>query len=220
MAINSQNLQEILNFAEREELENSEPQADRNPSATVEDMDHFDAPIPGQSFTDEPGQWAWERPAQISDPNDAVNYVIQQVTKNEESKEEMRKLLLSGIPIESIVNTVSFGGFTEGKWSADVAELIKLPVSLFFIEFSIDEKIPATIYNESTQKRRTEGSGMDQETMFTLMGENNPELLNNISAGLTKQANDVDDEILRLDEESGDRMVEDLPQDNTSFLEI
>ena len=35
----------------------------------------FDAPIPGQSLTDTPGNSPWEHPPQFSNVNDAAEYV-------------------------------------------------------------------------------------------------------------------------------------------------
>ena len=41
----------------------TEETASNRPTAL---LDQLDAPIPGQSLTDEPGKWAWERPARFS----------------------------------------------------------------------------------------------------------------------------------------------------------
>ena len=64
----------------------------------------FDAPIPGQSWSDDESKWPWDRPARLTDPKEAVKYVIEQIEKDEPSMNEMKKLMLAGIPIEQIVN--------------------------------------------------------------------------------------------------------------------
>ena len=35
----------------------------------------FDAPIPGQGLTDEPGNYPWEHPPQFTDPDEAAEFV-------------------------------------------------------------------------------------------------------------------------------------------------
>ena len=35
----------------------------------------FDAPIPGQSLTDKPGNAAWEHAPQFADPNEALEHI-------------------------------------------------------------------------------------------------------------------------------------------------
>ena len=35
----------------------------------------FDAPIPGQSLTDNPGNGAWEHPPEFADIEDATDYI-------------------------------------------------------------------------------------------------------------------------------------------------
>ena len=42
-------------------------------------LDQLDAPIPGQSLTDEPGKWAWERPARFSSVEECLDYVVNQI---------------------------------------------------------------------------------------------------------------------------------------------
>ena len=99
----------------------------------MEAQDPFDHPIPGQSLTDEPGKWAFEKPPEFTDVDDAVDYVVEQISENPEAIEKFEKLMITGMPIESIVNTISFSGFSEGRWTPDIAELIKPPLSAFFV---------------------------------------------------------------------------------------
>ena len=34
---------------------------------------------PGHSLTGTPNQWPWERPSQISNPNDAIDYIVEKL---------------------------------------------------------------------------------------------------------------------------------------------
>tara|TARA_R110002020_G_scaffold475337_1_gene709656 strand:+ start:3420 stop:4088 length:669 start_codon:yes stop_codon:yes gene_type:complete len=153
----------------------------------ITDRDQYDAPVPGQSLTDEQGKWGWERPPRFANPEEAFDYVLTQIERTEEGKEEYRKFMLAGIPIESVVNTICFGGFTEGFWTADMCELLKFPLTLYFINMAQEEEIPAKMFNESSVRQKTENTGMDMETLFKLMKENNPDLHEKVGRGLENQ---------------------------------
>ena len=87
----------------------------------------FDAPIPGQGLTDEPGNYPWEHPPQFTDPDEAAEFVWDRLHRPE-FMEQVIAMLDAGIPIEAIARVILFGGFTEGKWSPDVAFIIAEPV--------------------------------------------------------------------------------------------
>ena len=86
-------------------------------AGSVDVQDPFDHPIPGQSLTEEPGKHVFEKPPEITDVDDAVEYVVGKISENPEAIEKFEKLMMTGMPIESIVNTISFSGFAEGKWT-------------------------------------------------------------------------------------------------------
>ena len=87
------------------------------------DQNPFDAPIPGQSLTNEPGNAAWEHPAQFADVDSAMEFVMKKLT-NQNMNEQILLMLKNKIPVEAITRLVVFGGFVEGKWTVDVATLI------------------------------------------------------------------------------------------------
>ena len=87
----------------------------------------FDAPVPGQSLTDKPGNAAWEHPPQFVNTAEAADFVWEQLS-TPEFAEQVIAMLDAGIPIEAIARVILFGGFTEGKWSPDVAFIIAEPV--------------------------------------------------------------------------------------------
>ena len=41
----------------------------------------FDAPVPGQSLTDKPGNYPWEHPPQYTDSQEASEYVWDKLTE-------------------------------------------------------------------------------------------------------------------------------------------
>ena len=93
--------------------------------------DEFDRPIPGQSLTDEPGNYPWEHPPQYTDLREARDRIFEGMTQEENAK-QLLTMLVSDVPVEAIVRTVLFAGFTEGKWTVDMAALLA-PVVLIQI---------------------------------------------------------------------------------------
>ena len=87
----------------------------------------FDAPVPGQSLTDTPGNYPWEHPPQFTDPEEATEFVWQTL-HTEEFMEQVIGMLDAGVPIEAITRVIVFGGFVEGKFTPDVGFLITEPV--------------------------------------------------------------------------------------------
>ena len=87
----------------------------------------FDAPVPGQSLTDEPGNSPWEAPPQMTNIHEMSLFMFKQLTSPRMS-EQIILMLKEGIPVEAIARVVIFGGFMEGKWTVDSALLIAKPV--------------------------------------------------------------------------------------------
>ena len=87
----------------------------------------FDAPVPGQSLTDKPGSAAWEHPPQYTNTAEAADFVWSQLSTPEFS-EQVIAMLDAEVPVEAIGRIILFGGFTEGKWTPDVAFIIAEPV--------------------------------------------------------------------------------------------
>ena len=166
----------------------TEETASNRPTAL---LDQLDAPIPGQSLTDEPGKWAWERPARFSSVEECFDYVVNQIEGSKQGKESFTKLMLSGIPIEQIVNTITFGGFTEGYWTVDTAELLKLPVLAYLIDMAMEEELPVKVFSDASVKRYTDEGGMDTQTLLQLMRENNPDAFDNVIEGIEGLENDM-----------------------------
>ena len=88
---------------------------------------NFDAPIPGQSLTDTPGNYPWEHSPNVTRVEDAMMYLTERFTE-EENAQNLVSMLKAGVPVEAIARVVLFAGFTEGKWSVDLAILIGEPL--------------------------------------------------------------------------------------------
>ena len=87
----------------------------------------FDAPIPGQSLTDDPGNYPWEHPPQYTDPIEATEVVWDRLHRPAFT-EQVLAMLDAGVPVEALGRIILFNGFMEGKWNPDLAFLIAAPV--------------------------------------------------------------------------------------------
>ena len=83
----------------------------------------FDAPVPGQSLTDKPGNYPWEHPPQYTDSQEASEYVWDKLTEPLFAQQVIA-MLDAGIPVEAISRIILFSGFTEGKWTPDVGFML------------------------------------------------------------------------------------------------
>ena len=133
---------------------------------------------PGIGMTQDKGKWQWEQPPLISDPDQAVDSVIEQF---ELAKENILKLMVAGISIEEIVSTTVFNGFMEGKFNPDIAELIKPALSLYLMKLADDVDAPFKLYAEDQPTNE-----IDDEELFQVMQLRNQEMFNKMLENANK----------------------------------
>jgi len=177
---------------------------------SIEALDRFNAPPPGHSLADTPDTWRWEKPPEYSDPEEAMEWVVSRI-EQPELEENFLRLMLAGVPIEAITNTVAFAGFTEGYWTPDLAEVMKMPLAMHFVGLALENDIPATIFNKDPNVAKEEGIIPDEKVM-TMMEENRPDMYNKIMYAAD----------LLLDEDAGEEDVENAPPvtEETSFMDM
>ena len=185
-------------------------QEDLPESGSIDAIDRFNAPPPGHSLTSEPQKWAWEKPAEYTVPEEAMEWVVGRI-EQPEVEENFLRLMLSGVPIEAITNTITFTGFTEGYWSPDMSELLKMPIAMHFMGLALENNIPATIFNKDPNIAKEEGL-MSEDKVMAIMEENRPDMYNKIM-----YATD-----LLLDEDVPEEEGEEAPpmKEEASFMEM
>jgi len=108
--------------------------------------DPFDAPVPGQSLTDTPGNYPWEHPPQFNDPEEVTEYLW--VTMHQKQlTEQLIGMLDAGVPVEAIGRTILFAGFMEGKFSPDIAFLITEPVMKMIAAIGIQGGVEKIVFS-------------------------------------------------------------------------
>ena len=133
----------------------------------------FDAPIPGQSLTGAPGAMAYEQPPQFTDPEDAYDYVVAKLDSDDDVLMQTISIIDAGIPLESIAKLIAFSGFTEGRWSPDVAELIQPAIRILLLSIADDAGIKPVL--DSTPKKPYDGDVQIRQAMEEVDLENLPE---------------------------------------------
>ena len=73
----------------------------------------FDAPIPGQSLTDEPGNAPWEKPAEISSVEDTVKYYINKLA-DQDVMDDLAVMFDAGLTVKPFVKTMVQAGVYAG----------------------------------------------------------------------------------------------------------
>ena len=87
------------------------------------EYDEFNAPIPGQSLTDEPGNAKWENPPRYAKVDEVSNVLMKKIF-NKKSVKNILMMLEAGVPVEGVARTIVFAGYAEGQYNPDVGVLI------------------------------------------------------------------------------------------------
>jgi len=167
--------------------------------------DSFNFPVPGHSLTDAPDQWAWDKQPRMTDPERVVDFVIDKVDNNADTKEHFLRLMAGGTTVEEIINTIALGGFTAGEFSPDVAEVIKPPLAVYFIGLAIENKVPVVAFNKEAIKE--ENVMMSKRNTFDMMKERNPEEFEKIKNAMMSRENRPPMESPEQDTEQGQGFI-------------
>lgn len=109
----------------------------------VKPENFLSAPIPGQSLTDTPRSYKWERPPQMTDHEEVTKFYINKLA-DQDVMDDLAVLFDGGMPISPFVQALTTTGVSEGMHSIDVS-LIVGPVIHAFIkaamtQYGIDAK--------------------------------------------------------------------------------
>lgn len=139
---------------------------------SVENTDPFAYAPPGHSLTIDNSRWPWGKPPRDVDPEVALLRALDGLEKPS-IKEEMMKLLMVGVSVEVLIEGFLLQGFQEGKFTPDVAVLIKPVLGLMIAEMAEDEGIPFRLFENDDAM--DEGK-MDDRKFLSMMKQNNPRM--------------------------------------------
>lgn len=148
---------------------------------------------PGNSLTDSPGKWAWERPARFSDPDQVIDYTIDNIS-NGPVRKDMIKMMVAGISVEEIVDQIVFKGFMAGAFTPDVAELVKPALGIYLADMALEEGFEPVMFVESGEIQEE----MSDATFMKIMKERNPQLYMAMNEEINKEQRMKDAEVERV----------------------
>lgn len=96
-------------------------------------MQALNGPIPGQSLTVEPKNFAWERPPEIVDPEEAIQMHITRLSDPEMLEDVLDVLEFEEVDIQTLVVGIMRGAVGNGIHSIDVGMMVA-PVVHEFIK--------------------------------------------------------------------------------------
>ena len=106
----------------------------------------FNAPIPGESLTQNPDQkFPWEQPPEITDVDTAIKEVFINLVERE-SLVELLNILNNGQPVDEIAQIVAYRGMSVGKYNRDLMLLLLEPIMYLIIAIAEEYEIEPVIY--------------------------------------------------------------------------
>ena len=170
---------------------------------------------PGHSLTDTPGKWAWEKPPQFANPDDALDFVLDKL-EDPPARKDMLRMMVAGISIQELVSQIAFKGFMQGFYSPDVAELIKPSIGVYLYKEALEEGFEPRMMSDDKEEEGIREGEVDDVSFFKIMKERNPELFEAMNEELNRQER-MEIEGLEQDERTPVEMpTQDVPAN--SFL--
>jgi hypothetical protein len=171
-------------------------------------LDPMMRPVPGYSLTQPKGKWDWDKPPRTTDINVAITKIIDNLEKPH-VQEQTLKLMVAGVSVEEIVNTVGHMGFANGEFNPDVAELIKGPVAVYMMGLADEFNIPVRVF-ANQRKMEEQRQGIQDETILEIMRSRNPALYEFLER---KQMEQYDNVSMDVDAELEGTFLAEIPED-------
>ena len=143
---------------------------------SVEATDPFSKAPPGYSLTVDNGNLPFGRPPEEVDPEKVLEKAISFVEESL-NKDRLRKLLIAGISVETLVEGFIIGGFQEGKFSLDAGLLIKAPLALYIANMAEEELLPYKLFENDNA---LDEAAMSDKDFLKLMKANNPTMFSKL----------------------------------------
>ena len=119
-------------------------------------------PIPGQGLTNDPDNpWPWEKPPEITNLEDGVQYVFGRLIEPE-AYSSIMNVIDDGTPLMDVTQGILFKGFTEGKWNPDLMMLLAEPTAYMLMALAERADIDFKVY------RGEEEDDDDEATLFNV----------------------------------------------------
>ena len=139
-----------------------------NPNTVDGQTDPFNYPIPGESLTREAGEGNFERPPEQTDPQ-AVIDDIKNFLQAPQVADELVAQMGAGFPVEAIVGMLTKGGVAQGKFSPDVAEIVKPAITIILISMALEQGMTdLVVFTDQPVDQMEEEAGIEERMMGTM----------------------------------------------------
>lgn len=125
----------------------------------------LNAPIAGQSLTDTPKNYPWERPAEISDPREAIKFHMDGLS-SPESLDNILELIQVGVPLRALSKTILTTAQMEGIHSVDVSLIIGDVIYEELVSIAEEAGLDYTTGDEPSEREMQEKE--DQQVLALL----------------------------------------------------
>lgn len=152
---------------------------------SVQALDPFNRMPAGWTLTQPPGKWGWDRPPRFVNPDEAVSFIIDKL-EEEDVQEQFVRLMFAGISIQEIVKTIAIGGFSQGYFTPDVAEIVKTPIAFYLLGVAAENEIPVKFF-ATPDGLPVRDRGIEDMQLLRIMKERNPEFAKHLLKTIREQ---------------------------------
>ena len=131
-------------------------------------IDPFSAPPAGYSLTQPEGKWPWESSPTYVTVDEAYEAILSRI-KVPEERMDLLNLMDAGVPIETLVRTITFTAFSKGLMTPDVAEIVNVPLSVYLLIEAQKAGITPR-FNNNTKRE-----SIPYDDILNIMSELNPD---------------------------------------------
>mgnify|MGYP003632567018 CR=1 FL=1 len=163
------------------------------------------APIPGQSLTDEPNNFAWERPPEIVDPNEALIFHMDRLSEKEVA-ESVLFLMEYGYPTDVLTRSMLTASVAEGMHTIDVSLIISAGIDYkdTFTEDKTEDELQEEKLRALVLKKLDDqlGKGDNEFTRQTLgaLGSSDEDNLEAMQANISEEQEAEQQSIMNAEE--------------------
>jgi len=140
----------------------------------------LNGPIPGQSLTDTPGNYPWERPPETADPTEALSMHLKKMA-GPKYMESALFLMELGIPAEVVTNTTLTMAIGNGIHSVDVGLIIAPAIHKEVVSIAEMAGIEYVEHFPEDAEKEQEAKDMLQAKVIAKMKSSKPESKTEIS---------------------------------------
>lgn len=183
---------------------------------SIESDDPFRAAPPGISLTSDNSKWPWGNPPEEVD----VKVILEQATGRLDDdpifRDEMFKLLVAGISVESIVETWVINNFESGKFSLDAGLLAKGPLAMYIGYLAEENGVPYKMFERDDP---LDGQRMNDTDYFNLLKQNNPNLFSQLREKVNEAVRMGIDGTKETEREMMEQMNQPAPPQEEGFVQ-